>query len=192
MTTSTTTRTALLHDAAFCPYETLRLFAQEHNNKPHRNGALASFCGIARAQRQEQKPEQKPGRESGHQEKSSDALQSLYLDCYPDMAIRSLEEIVCEAQTRWHLDAATIHHRIGDIPVGETIVLVACLSARRNDAFDACRYMTDMVKIRPPLWKREQTLGGEQAWLDANADDSRRAACWQKGLSTREAARHIS
>ncbi len=162
-------RTAVLHDSAFCAYETLRLFTNSHKHDPYNTGALASFCGIARAQKQQEQ-----------QEAKSDILQSLHLDCYPAMALQSLEDIVREARTRWRLDAATIHHRIGEVPVGETIVLVACLSARRNDAFDACRYMTDMVKVRPPLWKREQAVSGACAWLDANADDTRRAAAWQE------------
>ena len=172
-------RTAVLHDSAFCPYETLRLFTDEHRHEPYRIGALASFCGIARAQKQR--------KQQGRQEEKSEPLQSLHLDCYPAMAEQCLEDIVCEAQTRWNLDAATIHHRIGEVPVGETIVLVACLSARRNHAFDACRYMTDMVKVRPPLWKREQSVSGERAWLEASADDTRRATRW---LETQ--ARHIS
>ena len=170
-------RTAVLHDSAFCAYETLRLFTDEHRHEPLRIGALASFCGIARAQRQRER--QVPRGET------SDTLQSLHLDCYPAMAEQSLEDIVFEARTRWRLDAATIHHRIGEIPVGETIVLVACLSATRNDAFDACRYMTDMVKVRPPLWKREQAESGERAWLDANADDTKRAMRWQETRARR-------
>ena len=166
-------RTAVLHDSAFCPYETLRLFTDEHNVEPYRTGALASFCGIARAQKQKQQEQEK------QEQEKIDVLQSLHLDCYPAMAEQSLDDIVGEAQARWRLDAATIHHRYGEIPVGETIVLVACLSARRNDAFDACRYMTDMVKVRPPLWKREQAVSGAEAWLDANDDDTRRAQAWQ-------------
>ena len=176
-------RTAVLHASPFCPYDTLRLFTNAHRHEPHRTGALASFCGIARAQKQREQQASQKETSSSH----VDSLQSLYLDSYPAMAEQCLAEIIDEAHTRWSLHGATIHHRVGDIPVGETIVLVACLSARRNHAFDACRYMTDMVKVRPPLWKREQALSGERAWLDANADDARRATQWQE---TR--ARHLS
>ncbi len=174
-------RTAVLHDTAFCPYDILRLFADAHRHSPYRSGALASFCGIARAQKQ------KDDKAESESDSESDPLQSLYLDCYPAMAEQCLADIIGEAQARWSLHGATIHHRIGEVPVGETIVLVACLSARRNHAFDSCRYMTDMVKVRPPLWKREESLHGEQAWLAANADDTRRAMSWQE-----TGVRHIS
>ena len=170
-------RTAVLHDTAFCPYDTLRLFADEHRHSPYHSGALASFCGIARAQKQK----------DDKSDSALDPLQSLYLDCYPSMAEQCLADIIDEAQARWSLHGATIHHRVGEVPVGDTIVLVACLSARRHHAFDACRYMTDMVKVRPPLWKREESVRGEQAWLSASADDTRRAMAWQE---TR--VRHIS
>lgn len=96
------------------------------------------------------------------------------------MAILCMQEIIAEAHKRWALIDATIQHRVGEIPVGETIVLVASLSKKRNNAFDACRYMTDMVKVRPPFWKCEMADSGQKKWLTTTEQDLQRAADWHE------------
>ncbi len=157
----------LLHETAFCPYDALRQFAERHNAKKAHCGALASFCGIAKRTRTMERGK-------------NIELQSLLLDCYPAMAKICMRDIIEEAQERWQLDATTIQHRIGAIPFGETIVLVAVLSERRNHAFEACRYITDMVKVRPPLWKCEHDTEGKKRWLTTTEQDLRRAEKWSE------------
>lgn len=155
----------LLHEAAFCPYDALRYFVEKHNAKKTQCGALASFCGIAKRKR------------TIEQGKNIE-LQSLLLDCYPEMAKLCMQEIIKEAQQRWQIEAATIQHRIGEIPFGETIVLVAVLSEGRNNSFEACRYIIDMVKVRPPLWKCECDTKGEKRWLTTTEQDLQKAEKW--------------
>ena len=157
----------LLHEAAFCPYDALRYFAEKYNAKKAQCGALASFCGIAK-------------RKKTIGNGKSIELQSLQLDCYPAMAKLCMRDIIEEAQGLWQLEAATIQHRIGEIPFGETIVLVAVLSEKRNNAFEACRYITDMVKVRPPLWKCECDTKGEKRWLTTTEQDLQRAEKWSE------------
>ena len=55
----------------------------------------------------------------------------------------------------WSLQAVTVIHRVGEMYPGEPIVLVLTASAHRQDAFDACQYIMDILKTEAPFWKKE-------------------------------------
>jgi len=59
---------------------------------------------------------------------------------------------VLETEERWNVRVA-VSHRIGDVPVGEASVIVACAGAHREEAFLACRHVIDEIKERVPIWK---------------------------------------
>lgn len=61
-------------------------------------------------------------------------------------------------------------HRIGAVPAGEPIVLVAALSSHRAAAFAAVSEMMDYLKTDAPFWKREQGPDGAR-WIDPTAAD---------------------
>ena len=58
-----------------------------------------------------------------------------------------------------------IIHRVGTLPVGENIVLIAVAAAHRDEAFQACRFCIDELKRITPIWKRETTPEGE-SWVE--------------------------
>ncbi len=60
-----------------------------------------------------------------------------------------------------------IVHRVGNVTIGEAIVLVAAWSAHRVDAFEATRFMMEDLKSRAPFWKKEQLEQGER-WVERN------------------------
>ncbi|MCS3902597.1 molybdopterin synthase catalytic subunit [Methylohalomonas lacus] len=91
----------------------------------------------------------------------------MHLEYYPGMTERHLQSIADEAARRWELLEVLILHRVGDIAVGEAIVLVAAWSAHRADAFEACRFMMEDLKSRAPFWKKEQLDPGER-WVQGN------------------------
>lgn len=106
------------------------------------------------------------------------ALQAMTLEHYPGMTEKKLTEIEAEAQSRWALEASLIVHRYGRLDPGEQIVLVACASAHRQAAFDACNFLMDWLKTEAPFWKLEETGAGE-AWVDSRTSDDEAAARWQ-------------
>jgi len=61
---------------------------------------------------------------------------------------------------------------------GEPIVLVACASAHRSDALDACTFLIDRLKIDAPFWKRESFSDGREHWVEARNSDDAAAARW--------------
>jgi molybdopterin synthase catalytic subunit len=106
-----------------------------------------------------------------------DRVAELELEHYPGMTERALADIVHQARARWPLYGALVLHRIGPMQPEEQIVLVACSSAHRGEAFAACEFIMDYLKTDAPFWKKEQTPGGAR-WVDARASDDGAKAKW--------------
>jgi molybdopterin synthase catalytic subunit len=53
---------------------------------------------------------------------------------------------------------------MGDLPVGERTVIIACSAPHRQEAFEAARYGIDEVKRRVPVWKKEIGPAGDR-WI---------------------------
>jgi molybdopterin synthase catalytic subunit len=82
-------------------------------------------------------------------------------EAYVPMAEKVLATICEEAAERFAISAAAVHHRVGELAVGEVAVVVAVGAAHREAAFDACRYIIDELKLRAPIWKREHYADGD-------------------------------
>src|SRR5687767_4693716 len=80
--------------------------------------------------------------------------ESLDYECYPEMAIKKLEELEAEAIRRWPLCECAIVHRVGHLALGEASVAVAVSSPHRDDAFEAGRWLIDTLKQVVPIWKK--------------------------------------
>jgi molybdopterin synthase catalytic subunit len=95
------------------------------------------------------------------------AIRHLEYEAYPEMAERELEKICDEAAQQWGARVA-IAHRIGHLPIGEIAVVVAAAAKHRAEAFAACRYAIDTLKVRVPIWKKEFAESGEY-WVEDHA-----------------------
>jgi len=104
-------------------------------------------------------------------------IASMTLEHYPGMTEKQLAALEAEAHRRWPLDAVLIIHRYGELKPGDRIVLVACASAHRDAAFDACRFLIDWLKTKAPFWKLEETQQGAR-WVEAKESDDAAAQRW--------------
>lgn len=100
--------------------------------------------------------------------------QSMWLEHYPGMTEKVLRQRVEQACERWALLDVRIVHRVGHLHPGEQIVFVGVSAAHRQDAFQACEYLIDYLKVEAPFWKRE----GEQ-WVAAKTSDQQAAQTWE-------------
>lgn len=105
-------------------------------------------------------------------------LIALELEHYSGMAERQIADIIEEAAGRWPLLGACVIHRVGRIPVGEPIVLVAAASAHRQAAFAGADFIMDFLKSRAPFWKRGHTRDGASDWVDAKESDEAALSRW--------------
>ncbi len=120
-------------------------------------GAIASFTGIARAERGQ--------------------TTALELEAYEGFTDVEITKAVTAAVHRFGLQDALVVHRIGAIAPGEAIVFVACAAAHRRAAFEACDHLMDWLKSRAPFWKKEHGPGGAR-WIEPTPRDRTDAARW--------------
>ncbi len=111
-------------------------------------GALVSFEGWVR-----------------NRNEGRDVLRLEY-EVYAPLAAREGERIIAEATERWPLTAARCVHRAGLLELGECAVWVGVSAPHRDEAFAACRYIIDEVKIRLPIWKKEYYTDGDSGWVN--------------------------
>src|SRR5258708_1585306 len=57
-----------------------------------------------------------------------------------------------------------VHHRLGIVPVGEASIIIAVSSLHRKEAFVACEYLLEQVKLNVPIWKKEVYESDESQW----------------------------
>jgi molybdopterin synthase catalytic subunit len=122
-------------------------------------GAAATFTGVVRSHPQ-------------------DPITALTLECYPELAINQLNDLVAQATSRFELAAATIIHRYGTLHPGEPIVQVMTLSQHRQAAFQAAEFLMDHLKTDAPFWKQETTSQGTH-WVEPKSGDDQAKARWE-------------
>jgi molybdopterin synthase catalytic subunit len=101
----------------------------------------------------------------------------LFLEHYPAMTEKVLNNIIDQAEQRWNIISTRIIHRIGHLSLGEQIVFIGVNSAHRADAFAAATFIMDFLKTDAPFWKKEITPTGE-AWVDAKDSDDSAKQSW--------------
>ena len=90
----------------------------------------------------------------------------LEYEAYEPLAVKEGERVIAEAKDRFSLLHARCVHRSGLLEIGECAVWVGVSSAHRDEAFLACRYIIDQVKVRLPIWKKEHYVGGDSGWVN--------------------------
>jgi molybdopterin synthase catalytic subunit len=103
---------------------------------------------------------------------------AMTLEHYPAMTERAIARLVEEAERRWSLLGCTVIHRSGRLLAGENIVLVLAAASHRQPALDATAFLIDWLKTKAPFWKKEESVGGAESWVEARVEDDAAAARW--------------
>src|SRR5437899_6684610 len=90
---------------------------------------------------------------------------ALDYEAYPGMAEKKLAEIERDTRQRWPVGDLVMVHRLGHLEVGEVSVAVAVSCPHRVEAFEACRYAIDRLKLIVPIWKKENWADGTSEWV---------------------------
>ena len=99
-------------------------------------------------------------------ENEGHAVLRLEYEAYEPLAITEGERILHEARDRHpHLQAYCVH-RTGMLEIGECAVWVGVSAPHRDEAFHACRYIIDQLKVRLPIWKKEYYEDGHSGWVN--------------------------
>lgn len=96
----------------------------------------------------------------------------LEYEAYDALAAKEGERILEEAKAKFDVYDCLCIHRTGALELGEVAVWVGAISAHRDAAFAATRYVIDEIKRRVPIWKKEHYAGGESGWVNCAHDHS--------------------
>jgi molybdopterin synthase catalytic subunit len=91
----------------------------------------------------------------------------LEYEAYEERAAAQLKELADEAARTFGLGGVVAAHRTGVVPVGEVSVVVSCVAAHRDQAFDGARWLIDRIKADAAIWKKEIFEDGER-WVGAD------------------------
>ena len=90
----------------------------------------------------------------------------LEYEVYEPLAIKEGRKVIDEAMRKFPILHAECVHRSGLLEIGECAVWVGVSAAHRDEAFQACRYIIDQVKVRLPIWKKEYYANGDSGWVN--------------------------
>ena len=106
-------------------------------------GAVVSFLGITR------------GFDNGIK------IIRLEFDAWMDKLGEVLHQLAEAAIIRFSVKTIAMSHRVGKVKSGENIVSIHVASPHRKEAFLACEWLIDELKVQAPIWKKEVTEFGE-------------------------------
>ncbi|HEX4744435.1 MAG TPA: molybdopterin converting factor subunit 1 [Candidatus Limnocylindria bacterium] len=95
------------------------------------------------------------------------AVTRLDYEAYPEMAEAKMGEIAARLE-REHGARLALHHRVGELEIGEAAVVIAAGAPHRDAAFAAARAAIDELKRIVPIWKKEHTADGA-VWIEDHA-----------------------
>ena len=99
-------------------------------------------------------------------ENEGQAVMRLEYEAYEPLALSEGETILAEAREKFGFSGAHCVHRTGMLEIGECAVWVGVSSPHRDEAFQACRYIIDQLKVRLPIWKKEHYVDGHSGWVN--------------------------
>ncbi|WP_042145511.1 MULTISPECIES: molybdenum cofactor biosynthesis protein MoaE [unclassified Pseudoalteromonas] len=130
--------------------------------KDNTDGAIVTFIGVVRDFNQ------------GHD------VTGLFLEHYPAMTAKSLEQISVRAKERFKVNQLDIIHRVGQLALGDQIVYVGVSSPHREEAFACAQFVMDYLKKEAPFWKKETRKDQQQdIWVETNQKDKEALKKWQ-------------
>ena len=130
--------------------------------KSNKNGAISIFVGTVRDDLFNE----------------SQIIESIFLECYEELAIKQLEEIRDLAIKKWKLNDCVIIHRVGKILLGDKIVLIITSSSHREEALRSNEFVIDQLKIKAAFWKFKE-FGKDSKIIEAKKEDQKKNLKWK-------------
>ena len=96
----------------------------------------------------------------------------LEYQAYSKLAIKTMQNILKAARTTASqsghdpavstLIRCAVYHRLGTVPVSQPSIVIAVSSPHRKEAFRACEFILEEVKLKAQIWKREYYEGDRE------------------------------
>jgi molybdopterin synthase catalytic subunit len=93
-------------------------------------------------------------------------VERLEYEAYEPLVVSEGLRVLDEARQKYPFLEVRCVHRTGLLEIGDLAVWVGVASAHRDEAFKACRYIIDELKVRLPIWKKEHYVDGDSGWVN--------------------------
>ena len=79
----------------------------------------------------------------------------LEYEAYNSMALKEMKKICDQIRTKWpDIRNIAIFHRIGEVQVEQSSIIIAISSPHRKDSLEACDFCINEFKRTVPIWKK--------------------------------------
>jgi molybdopterin synthase catalytic subunit len=93
----------------------------------------------------------------------------LEYEAYEALCLKEAKKIESECFEQFDILDLNCVHRSGECQIGDIAVWVGASAEHRSDAFKACEYYINHLKVRLPIWKKETFTEGEPVWVRCEA-----------------------
>ena len=90
----------------------------------------------------------------------------LEYEAYEALCKHEALAILGGAMDRYEITRVDCVHRVGKLDIGEVAIWIGAAAAHRQEAFRACQYVIDEIKLRLPVWKKEHYTDGDAEWVN--------------------------
>ena len=94
------------------------------------------------------------------------SVDRLEYEAYEPLCVAEGLKVLEEARSKFGILEARCTHRTGLLEIGDCAVWVGVAAGHRDEAFQACRYIIDEIKVRLPIWKKEHYSSGKTEWVN--------------------------
>ncbi|CAF0764654.1 unnamed protein product [Brachionus calyciflorus] len=94
-------------------------------------------------------------------------VKRLEYEAYNNMAIKEMKKICDQIRLKWSdIRNIAIFHRIGEVQVQQSSIIIAISSPHRKDSLEAVDYCINEFKRTVPIWKKEWYDDSTYVWKE--------------------------
>lgn len=79
-------------------------------------------------------------------------IRAIRYEAYESMAHKEIRRLIGEAARRFQVRSC-VHHRVGEVPVGESSLIIVTAGTHRPETYEANRFILEEIKAHVPIWK---------------------------------------
>ena len=90
----------------------------------------------------------------------------LSYESYDDMVFKQINIIENTIREKWNIKHFIFVHRLGEVPITESSILVIISSSHRQDSLDSLDYAINTIKKTVPIFKKEHYDDNTSIWKE--------------------------
>ena len=90
----------------------------------------------------------------------------LSYESYNAMVFKELEKIENDIRKQWDIKHFVFVHRLGEVPITESSILLVISSSHREDSLKAIDYAINTIKKTLPIFKKEHYFDNTSIWKE--------------------------